>query len=837
MKVPERWLRAHCDPAIAGEELEQVLTMGGLEIETADPAAPPFEGVVVARVAAVARHPDADRLTVCEVDTGGGATRTVVCGAPNVRAGLWTACALPGASLPGGVRIGESRMRGVVSQGMLCSARELGIADDHGGILELGEGSEAPVREPAPGAAAGKAAAAAVGAGGDAAAVRLQAGSDLRQALALDERVLDLKITPNLAHCMSIEGVARELSALTATPFRATRWSPVPVAIDERLPVRIDGDQLCGRFSGRIIRGVDARAQTPAWMRERLERAGQRSISALVDISNYVMLELGRPTHVFDLDRISGGLTVRWGRAGETLELLNGQTVDVGPRDGLDIGVIADEHQVESLAGIMGGESTAVSLDTRNVYVEAAFWWPAAIAGRARLFNFSTDAAQRFERGVDYATTAEHVEYLSSLIVAICGGRAGPVDDQIVRLPERAPVRLRVSRARKVSGMALTLDDCLDALGRLELAPRQADADTIEVRPPSRRFDITIEEDLIEEVVRIHGYDRIPIRPPVAPMRMSAVPVGRIDPLALKRRWVDRDYQEVILFSFIDEPEDSAYGLGAPPIRVLNPIASDLGVMRRSLWPRLVATQGQNVNRKADRVRIFEVGHAYLRDPAVPADGLGVAGVRQPLRMAALAWGPVVEDQWGSPRRAADFFDLKGDLEAVCRHRSLGFEAATHPALHPGRSARVTLDGEPIGWIGALHPALAAGADIDGEVLLCEVDLDGLLERDIPAPKRVSRFPPAIRDLAVVVPETMEAGPILPAIQDFCASMPALAMVQHVRLFDEYRGKGLENKEKSLAFRFWMQDTDRTLADADVEATMAAIVGFLADRFGARLRR
>ena len=810
MKVPERWLRAHCDPAIAGEELEQVLTMGGLEIESAAPAAPPFEGVVVAHVRSVSRHPDADRLSVCEVETGGGVIRTVVCGAPNVRADLWTACAVPGARLPGGLEIGETRMRGVVSEGMLCSARELGIAEDHAGILELGVGGEGP---------------------------SVGAGTDLRQALALDERVLELKVTPNLAHCLSVEGIARELSALTATPWQPTRWQPVPVTIDDRLPVRIEADDLCGRVSGRVIRGVDARAATPGWMRARLERAGQRSISALVDISNYVMLELGRPTHVFDLDKIEGGLTVRWGRAGEALELLNGQTVDLGPQQGLRIGVITDQRRVESLAGIMGGEATSVTLDTRNIFVEAAFWWPAAIAGRARLFNFSTDAAQRFERGVDYATTADHVEYLTSLILSVCGGSAGPVGDEVARLPVRAPVRLRVNRTRKISGMDLSLADCLDALERLELAPRRLDDDTIEVVPPSRRFDLTIEEDLIEEVVRIHGYERIPIRPPVAPLRMAAVPEGRVEPLTLKRRWVDRDYQEVITYSFIDAPEDEAYGLGPAPIPVLNPIASDLGVMRRSLWPRLVATLTQNVHRKADRVRIFEFGRAYLRDPQAEASGDSVAGIRQPLRMAALAWGPVVADQWASARRPVDFFDLKGDLETVCRHRALGFEAASHPALHPGRSARVLLDGVAIGWIGALHPALAAAADISGEVLLCEVDLAGLLEREIAAPQRVSRFPPAIRDLAIVVAEETEAGPILSAIREFCAATPALASVQHVRLFDEYRGKGLENKEKSLAIRFWMQDTDRTLADADVEAAMAAVVDFLAARFGARLRR
>jgi len=807
MRVPERWLRTYCDPDVESAALEQVLTMGGLEVESAAPVAPPFDHVVLARIDSVTAHPDADRLSVCQVDCGEATLRTVVCGAPNARAGLWSACALPGARLPGGLEIRESAMRGVTSQGMLCSARELGITDDHAGIAEI---------DPPPGA---------------------RAGSDLRQVLALDERVLEVKITPNLAHCMSVEGVARELAALTAAPWRPTSWKPVPVTIDDRLPVRIEADDLCGRFSGRVIRGVDARARTPAWIRARLEAAGQRSISALVDLSNYVMLELGRPTHIFDLDRIQGGLTVRWGREGESIELLNGQTVALGPRDSLTVGVIADDHAVESLAGIMGGEATAVTLETRNIYVEAAFWWPAAIAGRARLFNFSTDAAQRFERGADFSTTADHVEYLSGLILETCGGRAGPIGDEVRRLPRRDPVRLRISRARKVSGIALTADDCVAALERLELDPRRVDEDTIEVSPPARRFDLAIEEDLIEEVVRIHGFDRIAIRPPLAPARMSAAPEGRVDPLELKRRWVERDYQEVIQYSFIDEAEDSDYGIGEPALRVLNPIASDLGVMRRSLWPRLVATLVQNVNRKADRVRLFEIGRAYLRVSGAPEADRELAGVRQPMRMAALAWGPAWEEQWGNPRRMADFFDLKGDLGAVCRHRPLAFEAASHPALHPGRSARVLLPSiGPIGWIGVLHPRLAARGGIDGEVLLSEVELDGLLVRDVAAPSRVSRFPPAIRDLAVVVTDAVEAGSMLDAVREFCSQEPSTDTVRHVTLFDEYRGKGLENKEKSLAFRFWMQDTERTLADADVEAAVKSIVEFLAAQFGARLR-
>src|SRR5690606_21812401 len=417
MRVPENWLRSFASPDWTSEEIAERLTMAGLEVEETSAAAPPFHGVVVARVRSVARHPDADRLSVCEVDAGEGRLRTIVCGAPNVKPDMCVPCALPGAQLPGGLEIKPVKMRGVQSEGMLCSARELGLSEDHSGLMSMD--------------------------------VDAPPGADLRGALELDEAVHTLKLTPNLAHCMSIHGVARELSAIAGVPLREPMFEPAPVELDERLPVKIAAADLCGRFSGRVIRDVNPRAPTPAWMRQRLERAGQRSISALVDISNYVMLELGRPSHVFDLDRIEGGLEVRWARDGEQLKLLNGQTVALAP----DVGVIADARQVESLAGIMGGDSTAVSDDTRNVYLEAAFWWPRAIAGRSRRYNFATDAGARFERGVDPATTVEHIEYLTRLILQVCGGRAGPVDDTVTSMPGRDPVGLRVARARKVIGV------------------------------------------------------------------------------------------------------------------------------------------------------------------------------------------------------------------------------------------------------------------------------------------------------------------------------------------------------------------------------------------------
>ncbi|MDO4681727.1 MAG: phenylalanine--tRNA ligase subunit beta [Lautropia sp.] len=822
MKIPEKWLRQYCNPSVGGDELDHLLTMGGLEVEARDPVAAPFSGVVVARILSAEKHPDADRLQVCQVDVGQSEPVGIVCGAPNARAGLVTACALPGAVLPGDFRIKATKMRGVPSGGMLCSGRELGMGDDHAGILELSDS--------------------------------LTPGADLRTALDLDETVFELKLTPNLAHCMSVTGVARELAALADAPYVSPPMAEVAASIDDRVPVSIEAPELCGRFAGRVVRGVDAKAETPAWMKQRLERAGQRPISALVDISNYVLLELGRPTHIFDLGKLAGAqISVRWGREGEQLKLLNDQTVSVGPdRQGLPVGVVCDADGPVSLAGIMGGDSTAVSLDTTDVYLEAAFWWPDAVMGRPRRYNFTTDAAQRFERGVDAETVLEHLHYLTQLVLSICGGQAGPVDEVVTGLPARPPVRLRLSRLRRVSGLPLSADDCRAAFRRLDLpfvqlsaeeaaaeaAQPPADEDVVfAVTPPSRRFDLALEEDLIEEVIRLYGYDRIPTRAPRARAAMRPAPERHLPQSLLKRRWAGRDYQEVVNFSFVSEADDRRFSPDIEPIRVQNPIAEHMNVMRTSLWSGLLENLRHNLNRKAERVRLFEVGRVYLPNPSQPAGPLALAGIMQPMRLGVLLYGPALEAQWGAAAREADFFDLKGDLAAAHLEVPMVFEAASHPALHPGQSARISLpDGTPIGWIGALHPVLIEALDLPGSVFLAELDWAPLQQRDVASCQRVSRFPPAIRDMAVVVDEEVPASGILGEIRDVVASDPAAASVQHVRLFDEYRGKGLENKEKSLAFRLWMQHTDRTLSDAEVDGIQSKVLDRLAQRFGARLR-
>ncbi len=667
MQFSEQWLRSYANPPISSDELAARLTMAGLEVESVDPVAPPFSGVVVGEVTRVVPHPNADKLTVCEVEVGAGEILSIVCGAPNVAQGIKVPCALVGAMLPGGAEIGATTLRGVQSQGMLCSARELGLAEDHSGLLILD--ADAPL------------------------------GADLRDYLALDDRKLTIKLTPDRADCLSVVGIAREVAAFSSAPLTLPTIDPVTPTITDRLPVKVEASDLCGRFSGRVIRGVNAHAQTPAWIRQRLERSGQRPISALVDISNYVLLELGRPTHVFDLDKVEGGLTVRWGRAGERVELLNGQTVEVDS----GVGVIADAAGVEALAGIMGGAKTAVSLDTRNVYVEAAFWWPDAIRGRSRRYNFSTDAAHRFERGVDYATNVDHIEYITRLIVDVCGGQPGPVDDQTLALPQRKPIVMRAERCRRLLGMAINSEAIANAFRRIGFDFRE-DGDTFVVRPPTFRFDLEIEEDLIGEVARLIGYENIPAHPPRTAATMRAEPEERRSAHDVRRVLSLAGYTELINYSFVDAQSELDFAGNADPIAVLNPIASQMSVMRSTLLGGLVQALAYNVNRKAPRVRVFEIGRVYRRDPPQPAGPLQVGGVDQPNRVAALAYGPNDDEQWAAPARDSDFFDVKGDIEALLP--SARFVAGQHPALHPGRSALVEVDGRPIGIIGQLHPRL-----------------------------------------------------------------------------------------------------------------------------------
>jgi phenylalanyl-tRNA synthetase beta chain len=812
MDISEKWLRRYADPSIDGARLADELTMAGLEVEDRRPVAPPFSGVVVGRVLTVNPHPNADKLTVCEVDVGQAARLTIVCGAPNVAAGIRVPCALPGAILPGEFSIKATTMRGVESQGMLCSARELGLSDDHAGLLLLADDATP--------------------------------GRNVRDVLELDDQILTIKLTPNRADCLSVVGVAREVAAITGAELTLPAIRPVAPVLDDRLPVSVEAADLCGRFSGRVIRGVDAHAGTPEWMKQRLLRSGQRPISALVDISNYVMLELGRPSHVFDLDKVKGGLCVRWGRPGETVELLNGQTVTV---DG-GVGVIADDSGVEALAGIMGGEATAVSLDTRNIYVEAAFWWPDAIRGRARRFNFSTDAAHRFERGVDYATTTDHVEYITRLILDVCGGQPGPMDDTIVGLPQRAPVSMRVERCRKVLGIALGADDMANVFERLRLSYHRSEAAFI-VTPPSYRFDLGTEEDLIEEVARLHGYARIPAHAPLAPARMRARPETRRSPHAVRAVLAQLGYQELINYSFVDARWEHDFAANDQPIAVLNPISAQMSVMRSSLLGGLVSVLGYNLNRKVTRVRVFEIGRVFWRDPQVVDGPLEVQGIAQPTCVAGLAYGTADDDQWASVSRDVDYFDVKADVERLFAPGVIRVEPAVHPALHPGRSARIRFDGRDAGFLGELHPRLQQAYELPKSAVVFQVELEPLLARELPVVRDIPKFQPLQRDIAVVVSEAVAYASIEGAIDNLSRADGRLSALTEVRLFDVYRPRStsqpaavvganaLLNKEKSLAIRIVLQDTERPLSDTDADEAVTAVVEELARRFGARLRQ
>ena len=798
MQFSESWLRPWVNPSIDTDALAHTLTMAGLEVEEVRRVAPPFSGVVVAEVLEVAKHPNADRLSVCQVNAGTGTTLNIVCGAPNVRAGMKVPCALVGAKLPGEngsvFEIKAVKMRGVDSHGMLCSARELGVSEDASGLLELP--ADAPV------------------------------GMDFRAYRDLDDALFTLKLTPNRADCLSIRGVAREVAALTNAPLDALRIEPVKPTIDDRFPVRISSPAGCGRFAGRVVRNVNANAPTPDWMKERLARSGQRSISALVDVTNYVMLELGQPLHVYDLAKLRGGIEVRFGRKGEQLKLLNEQTVELDE----DVLAITDERGPIGLAGIMGGDSTKAELDTRDIFLESAFFYPDAIAGRARRYNFSTDASHRFERGVDFARNVEALERTTQLILEICGGEAGPVTDVVAALPERKPVRMRTARAARIIGLAVPEDEIARIFERLGFDTTR-DAEGFTVVPPSYRFDIAIEEDLIEEVARIYGFERIPSQPPVAPAVMRAQPEGRRSVHALRLALAARDYQEVVNFSFVDEAWEADFAGNTRPLRLLNPIASHLSVMRTTLIGGLVDNARYNINRKAARVRVFELGRVFLRVPEVQDGALDVKGVAQPLRIGGLAYGGVNAEQWGEPYRAVDFYDVKADVETLLEPLQARFVKAVHPALHPGRSARIELGGRAVGWIGELHPQWQQKYELPAPAVVFELEVEPLLDIGVPRYAEVSKFPAVIRDRAMLVDEHIEAQALLDALESVRP-----AFVREITLFDLYRGKGIPEGKKSLAFRVVMQDTGRTLTDAEVDAAMAQLTEALVSRFGAQQR-
>ena len=817
MQFPESWLREYCNPKLTTQELADTLTMAGLEVEELDPVAPAFTGIVVGEIKEAVQHPDADRLRVCQVDVGGPELLNIVCGAPNARVGIRVPCATVGAELPPGAdgkpfKIKIGKLRGMQSFGMLCSAKELGIADDHGGLLEL------PLDAPL--------------------------GQNVREYLNLDDTLFTLKLTPNLAHCLSVYGVARELSALTGTPLKPLSFPAAAVATQDKLPVKIEATDLCGRFSGRIVRNVNTQVKTPQWMLDRLARCGQRGVSPLVDISNYVMFELGRPSHIFDLDKISGGLDVRWGKEGETLKLLNGNTIKID--DFIKVGVIADAHGLESLAGIMGGDATAVSDDTKNIYIEAAFWFPKAVAGRSRHFNFSTDAGHRFERGVDPEFTTEHIERITALVLEICGTpetQVGAMDDQKPNMPVPKTVQLRVARAAKVIGMPVTQQQVLDALNGLGLPATVASEGVVSVTAPTFRFDINLEEDLIEEVARMIGYENLPTSKPLAPISPKLRAENQRSPFAVRHELAALGYQETINFSFVEEKWEQELAGNNNAIKLLNPIASHLSVMRSSLLGSLLQVLKFNVDRKAQRVRVFELGRVFFKDEHTVDSDTTVKGFCQPMSVAGLAYGAADQLQWGRAETKVDFYDIKGDVEALLAPAKPVFEPAEHPAMHPGRCARVLLDGKEIGTVGELHPKWRQEWDLAQAPVMFELELDAVLARQVPVFKPVAKHQAVERDIAVVVKEAVTHAQVMAAIH--AASVGGI--LRHAVLFDVFRPKKLKageeaapgtlaQDEKSLAVRLTLGNDERALEDTEIDTAMQAVLEQLKQSVGARLR-
>lgn len=790
MKFSESWLRTLVDTKLSSEELSHLLTMAGLEVEGLESVAPQFNDVVVAQVLEVVKHPDADRLNVCKVDTGRGEPTTIVCGAPNVAVGLRVPCALPGAKLPGDFVIKIAKVRGIESSGMLCSAKELGIAEEASGLLVLP--ADAPV------------------------------GQSIREYLDLDDQQFELKLTPNRADCLSLTGVAREVAAIAGAQARFVDVQEVAASITDQRAVVLDAPNACPLYFGRVLKGVNAKAPTPEWMKRRLERSAIRSISALVDVTNYVMLELGQPLHAFDNTRLEGAVHARMAKPEEKLLLLNEQTINIDA----DVLVIADDVKPLAMAGIMGGEESGITLETSELFLESAFFAPRAIAGRARRYGFGSDASHRFERGVDFGGARRAIERATQLILDICGGAAGPVVEARAEMPARKPVRLRTARACAVIGMVFSPEQIAGLFAGLGL-PFVREGDDFLVTPPTWRFDIEIEEDLIEEIARLHGYDNIPAPAPRGNLKMMVQPEAQRPAARVRQLLVDRGYQEVVNFAFVEEAWEADFAANADLIRLANPIASQMAVMRSTLFGGLISNLVTNLKRKQSRVRLFETGRAFQRDVAAAP----VAGFAQTWKLSGLAYGGALPEGWGSSSRKIDFFDVKGDLEALLAPASLRFEKLVHPALHPGRAARVLLDGREIGCLGEVHPEWGQKYDLPQAPVVFELDFDAVKAAQVPVFTEVSKFPPVIRDLAVVVDQDVALQALLDTLK---AQLPGL--VKDVQLFDVYVGKGVAENKKSLAFRIVMQDTQRTLLDSEVDAALQQLVSCLDQAFGAQLR-
>ncbi len=794
MKISEQWLREWVSLKLGTSDLTRRLTMAGLEVTGVVPVAPDLKGVVVGEIMAVTPHPSAEHLNCCRVKIGKKKIIAVVCGAPNAVIGMKAPVARPGAQLPGKRTVEETEIRGVLSQGMLCSAEELGLEDSSAALMQLDEDA--------------------------------RPGEPLIEHLRLDDAAIEIDLTPNRGDCLSVAGIARELAAITGAPLRQPRIKPVRATSRRKFPLSVSAPADCPRYVGRVIENIDPHAVTPIWMKERLRRSGVRSIHPVVDVTNYVMLELGQPMHAFDLEKLTGRIDVRIAEDGEELSLLDGshRRVEKGTL------LIADDRKPLAIAGIMGGLESAVTVDTRQLFLESAYFRPGAIGSRARNLGLQTESSQRFERGVDPMLQERAIERATRLLLDIAGGQPGPVVEQVAKrhLPHSRPIRLRPGRIERILGMSLPATEVGRILRRLGMRVSKGRQDW-RVTPPSYRFDVAREEDLIEELVRIHGYEAVPTARPRIEMMAQPIPENLVSEARLRTLLVDRDYQEIVTYSFVDPNLQMLIDPAVRPVQLANPIATDMSVMRTSLWPGLLQALLHNQNRQQTRVRVFEIGRRFVRNEKG-------GGFVQDKMLAGAVCGAAYAEQWGMDERPVDFYDAKADIEAVLavtgRPSDFRFVPQEHPALHPRRSAAIVDREQRIGWLGALHPAVQARIGVDRETVLFELSLAHIREGRVPIFKEISRFPAIRRDIAVVVPEEILAQAVLD-----CTAKVAGNLLVKLELFDEYRGEGIDSGRKSIALGLTLQDSSRTLKEMEVEAVLAQVLSSLASELGAQLRR
>lgn len=790
MQLSEAWLREFVNPSINTEQLVEQITMAGLEVDSVQPAAAEFSGVVVGEVLTVEPHPNADKLRVCTVSAGTDEPLQIVCGASNVRVGLKAPTALVGAELPGDFKIKKSKLRGEISLGMLCSEKELGLADDAAGLMELLP--DAPV------------------------------GADMKDYLALNDYMIEVDLTPNRADCLSVEGIAREVALLNQMDYQAPEHHAVEITHQAILSVINEAPAECPRYLGRLIKNVDPSAQTPLWMQEKLRRSGLRSLGPLVDVTNFILLELGQPLHAFDAAKLSGNIVIRKGQDQEQLSLLNDQTITLN-NGAL---VIADQKQALALAGVMGGSESAVSDSTQDIFLECAFFAPASIMGKAREFGLHTDSSHRFERGVDPYLQHRAIERATALILQIAGGQAGPITEvcEQAHIPVRNAITLRAERISRLLGVTLPNQEVSEILTRLGMQVETQD-NTWLVTPPGFRFDISMEADLIEEIGRVYGYNNLPQTSLVMRSELAKASETVTVEARFKDLMVDRDYQEAITYSFVDQAMQEMITPGIESVALQNPISSDMSVMRTTIWCGLLQAALKNTNRQQHRVRLFETGLTFVKEQGK---------LLQRKKIAGLALGHVFPEQWGQKSRKIDFFDIKSDVESLCAltRSAVNYTAAKHAALHPGQSAKISFaDGEVIGWIGMLHPTLEKQLGFDQQVFLFELDMESLQARQVPSFKPLSKFPSVKRDLALIVDEAVSSAEIIA-----CIEKTELSEIQEVVIFDIYRGQGVAEKQKSVALSLMLQDPGQTLTDSQIDAIVNKVLDMLSNNLNAKLR-